>query len=92
MDSVAARLPGQKDQGGAVMLDDFSQAGADGGEQVIQTQVGDHRVVHFQQQAHAVAFVGQLPLGGLALSSCSTLSTATATCLATCCMKLTSAS
>ena len=26
--------------------------------------MGDHGVVHFQQQAHAVAFVRQLPLGG----------------------------
>jgi hypothetical protein len=47
------------------MLDDFSHAGADGGEQVVEAQLGDHRIVHFQQQAHAVPFMGQLPLGGL---------------------------
>ena len=74
------------------MLDDLSQAGADGGEKVVQTQMGDDRVVHFQQKPHAVPFVRQLPLGGPALSSCNTLSTATATCFATCCMKLSSAS
>ena len=27
--------------------------------------MGDHRVVHFQQKAHAVPFVCQLPLGRL---------------------------
>ena len=48
---------------------------------------GDHRVVHFQQKTHPVPFVCQLLLGRSALSSCNTLSTATATCCATCCMK-----
>src|SRR5215470_19795219 len=53
-----------EDQARGVMLDDFSQASADGGEKVIQVQMGDHRVVHFQKKPHAVTFVCQLLLGG----------------------------
>ena len=45
------------------MLNDFSQTGADRREKVIQTQMGDHRVVHFQQKTHPVPFVCQLLLG-----------------------------
>jgi len=33
-----------------IMLDDFSQAGADSGEHLPQVQVGHHRVVNFQQK------------------------------------------
>ena len=47
------------------MLNDFSQAGADGREKIVQTQMGDDRVVHFEQQSRAIPFVGQLPLGRL---------------------------
>ena len=39
------------------MLDDLAQAGTDGWKKVIQTQMGDHRVVHFQQKAHAAAIL-----------------------------------
>ena len=46
------------------MLDDFSQASADGGEKFIQVQVGDYRVVHLQQEPHSVPFVRQLLMGG----------------------------
>ena len=92
VDAVAASLLVEQDQRGAIVLDDFPQAGADRREKIVQAQMGDDRVVHVEQKPHAVPFVGQLPLGGLALSSCSTLSTASATCLATCCMKRSSAS
>src|SRR5215475_455176 len=49
------------------MLDDLSQAGTDGGEKVIEIQVRNHRVVHFQQKPYAVPFVRQLSLGRLGL-------------------------
>jgi hypothetical protein len=65
VDAVAPRLLVNQHQGRAVMLDDRSQAAADGGKKVVQAQMGDHRIVHFQQKPHAVAFVHQLPLGGL---------------------------
>src|SRR6266511_5226673 len=44
------------------MLDNPPEAGADGGEQVIESQVRDHGVVDFEQQTDAVPFARQLRL------------------------------
>ena len=69
VDPVAARLLVEQDQRRAIVLNNFSQAIADGREKVVKTQMGDDGVVHVEKKSRAVPFVGQLPLGRLALSS-----------------------
>src|SRR5262245_17539220 len=49
------------------MLDEFSQAGTDGVEKLVEIQVRDDGIVNFQQKAHAVPFMRQLLLSGLRL-------------------------
>ena len=55
-------------EAGAVVLNHLSQAGADGCEEFVEVQMRHDRIIHFQEQPHAVSFVSQLLLGGLGAS------------------------
>ncbi len=65
VDSISARHFVLQDLGCAVMLEHFSQTGTDGREEVLEVQMSDHCVVHFEQKLHSVPFIGQLLLGRL---------------------------
>src|SRR5215831_13286530 len=49
-------------QAGAIVVDDSSQAGADGGEHISEVKMGDHCIVDLEEQTLVVSLARQLLL------------------------------